>query len=306
MKKKFTYISIVFIALFFSIYSFLPHFLSKYNTKKTFNELGLTTKELKYDNDYFEYVEGGEGPVIVFVHGFQSSKNFWVPYMKKLNKDYTIIAIDLPGHGNSSSPKDQKYDINSLAQTLSRFVEEKGLSDFHLVGSSMGGGVVSIYASEHPDKLKSLTLMNPLGIDRGLRSELQLLLENGKNLFFPSSLDEFDEMALYLTGKKINLNNYFKKYVLTQMNKRYFFFKKAFKELLSSTPLDNVLPKIETRSLIIIGKKDRIIHPDSFEYFVELMPNIKAVRIENGSHVFVDQSFEQASDSMQEFLKENS
>jgi pimeloyl-ACP methyl ester carboxylesterase len=150
-----------------------------------------------------------------------------------------------------------------------------------------------------------LSLLNPLGIDQKNKSDLQLLLEKGHNIFFPKNLEEFDLMTQYVTGKKLNFHSYFKKYVLTQMIKDYSFFKRAFDDLLSSTPLDKILPNIKNKSLILIGKKDRIIHPSSFEYFVELMPNIKAKRIDNGSHVFTGAELNIAIKELISFLKEN-
>ncbi len=305
MKKKVISISIGFLILFFTIYSVLPHFLAKHHNTKSFQNLGLEVKKQYYGKDFFEYVEGGEGPTLLLVHGFQSSKSYWLPYMKKLSKNYKIIAFDLPGHGNSSAPKNQKYNLDSLSASLEKFVDEKKLENFHLIGASMGGGVVSVYAYHHPEKLATLTLLNPLGIDQGIKSDLQLLIERGKNLFFPNTLDEFDELAMYLTGKQLSLGSYLKKYVLKQMIRKYGFFKRVFNELITSTPLDDILPKIKTKSLIIMGQKDRIIHPQTFEYFVDLMPNIKPVRIENGYHSFVDENFDQAVNSMSEFLENN-
>ncbi|NGX56584.1 MAG: Lipase 1 [Candidatus Anoxychlamydiales bacterium] len=294
---------------FFAIYSYLPLFLSKYSEHKNFKELNLKKDVIYYNDnkDYFEYIEGGEGKTnLLLVHGFQSSKNYWVPFIKHLKKDYNIIALDLPGHGNSSRNKKQKFDLESLTTSLNIFVEKKGLKKFHILGTSMGGGITTLYAHHYPDKVKTLSLLNPLGIDQEDKSDLQLLLEKGQNIFFPKNLKEFDQMTIYLTGKKINFNSYFRKYALSKMMSKYTFFKKVFNELLSSTRLDNVLPNIKTKSLILIGKKDRIIHPSSFEYFVKLIPDIKAKRIDNGTHLFVGDEFKIAIEELKSFLDENS
>ncbi|EKD28998.1 MAG: hypothetical protein ACD_79C00122G0001, partial [uncultured bacterium] len=82
--------------------------------------------------------------------------------------------------------------------------------------------------------------------------------------------------------------------------------KKVLSELLLKTkPLDNILPKITTPTLIMIGQKDRIIHPASYEYFIQLMPNVKAVRFANGSHVFLDAYLEQAVQAIDIFVKKH-
>ncbi|MBN2479101.1 MAG: alpha/beta hydrolase [Parachlamydiales bacterium] len=306
MKKKFLIFSVLFVTLFFSAYNVLPYALVKYHTYKSFKDLNLEVKEIKYGKDHFEYIEGGEGPTILFVHGFQSTKSYWVPFIKKFITTHHVVALDLPGHGNSSSPENQKYDIQSLEKSLSKFVQEKKLNKFHLVATSMGGGIASIYAANNPDKLSSLILINPLGIDLEKKSELQILVSKGKNLFFPNNIEEFDELACFCTGKKLSLSNYFKKHILSQMIKNYTFFKRVFKELLSSIPLDNVLPKIKTPSLLIIAQKDRIINPETFEVFIKLIPNAKAKRIKEGSHVLVDKNFDQAIFEIDKFINQKS
>ncbi|NGX52130.1 MAG: Lipase 1 [Candidatus Anoxychlamydiales bacterium] len=305
MKKKAIYIFLSLIILIFAGYTIFPHVVAKYYSAKTFKNLDLEVKNLSLGNNKFEYVEGQSGEPMVFVHGFQSTKSYWVPYFKKFHNKYKVIAMDLPGHGNSSRPQNQKYSLQALSASLESFIEEKKIDNFHLIGTSMGGGIATIYAHNNPDKVKSLILINPLGIDQEMKSDLQVLMEKGKNLLFPSNLEEFDEMAIFITGKPLALSAYFKKHALTQMVKNYFFFKKAFNEMITtSKTLDDILPKIKTKTLILIGKKDKVIHPSSYEYFIRLMPNAEAVRFKNGSHAFIGKSFNKAIVSIDEFLKE--
>jgi pimeloyl-ACP methyl ester carboxylesterase len=308
VRKRIFFVFLFFAVLVYGSYIFIPPIYTRYQNTKIFNQLNLKVEKLKYDNDkdYFEYIEGGKGSTIVFVHGFQSTKRFWLPYIKRFINNYDVIAMDLPGHGNSSRPKNQKYDLQSLADSLALFIEKKNLNNFHLVGTSMGGGIAAIYAYKNPEKIRSLILINPLGIVQEEKSDLQRLMEKGKNIFFPKSLEEFDEMTVYISGKPLTINSYFKKYFLGQMVKDYSFFRKVFNELVTkSKPLDDILPQITTPTLILIGQKDRIIHPASYECFVDLIPNAKPVRLINGNHVLIDAYFDQAVRSMNKFLKDN-
>jgi abhydrolase domain-containing protein 6 len=306
MKKRIIYIFIFFAIIAYGSYVFLPYYLTKQHTLSAYKKLNLEVKKIYYGKDYFEYIEGGQGETIVMVHGFQSSKNFWVSYIKKLSKNYNIIALDLQGHGNSSRPLNQEYGLQSVAEGLTKFIELKKIDNFHLIGSSMGGGAAAIYAYKNPNKVKSLTLINPLGIDQEHDSELQALVKKGKYIFFPNNVKEFDEMYFYITGKNLSLNSYFKKHIVAQMIKNYSFFKKAFNDLLTKTiPIDDILPKISTKTLLLLSQKDRIIHPNSYEYFVKLMPNAKTIRFLNGAHVFVDNDFAVAIKEIDSFLKNN-
>ncbi len=291
--------------LILGVYHYLPYYLEQNYVSKAFKDANMTVKKIEYGKDYFEYVEGGEGETILLVHGFFGSKNYWIPYCRDLSKKYHIVAVDLPGHGGSSRPEGQSYKIDGLAKNLQKFVDLKSLEKFHIIGTSMGGGVAAVYSKDCPGKVISLTMLNPMGIDLEEKSELQNMLKKGKNILFPNSLTEFDEAAVYFAGKPYNLNIFFKNHVLKKMMRDYPFYKKIFNELLSSTPLDKVLPKIKANSLIIIGQKDRIINPASFEVFVKKIPKIKAKRIKEGSHTLTGRYFEEALKTIKEFLKEN-
>jgi len=304
MKKKILYFLSFSLAFSYFIYLFCPYFLDKYYTEKSYKDYSLEVKKLYFENDFFEYVQGGVGKTIVFVHGFQNSKFFWLPYLKKLAKKYKVIALDLPGHGNSSRPKDQKYDLQSLSKTLDIFIQKKKLKDFYLVGISMGGGIASCYAYDNPQKVKSLILINPLGILCEKKSEVQQAMLKGKNPFFPKTLNEFDELVSYTRGKPMALSIYLKKYILNQMVKNYSFLKKVLFELIeTSIPLNNVLSKITTPTLIFSSQKDRVIHPETYEFFIQLMPNIKPIRFKEAGHVLADQYFEESVKEIDNFLK---
>jgi abhydrolase domain-containing protein 6 len=301
VKKKI--FIIVLVVCGFIGYNFFPLFVESFKTSRAFAKNHLEIQKIYYDNNFFEFAERGEGETIVFVHGFRGDKTFWIPYSHYLT-NYHVIIVDLPGHGKSSHPQDQKYDIYSLEKALDKFIQLKKLKQFHMVGCSMGGGIASIYAYNHPDKVKSLILLNPLGIDTDQKSDFQKKLMNGKNILFPASMQELNVYFIYLLGRDIPLNTYYKKYILKKMLKDEKFYKKVFEELIKSKPIEDELSNIRAKSLIVIGEKDRIIHPSSFEVFVKKIPNIKAVRLEKGSHIFVDQNFNEAIVAIQDFLKE--
>jgi pimeloyl-ACP methyl ester carboxylesterase len=300
------FLILVMVAVF--AYIFTAPLLFKYHYNAELKKSNLKVNKIQYDNDHFEYVEGGQGnETLLFVHGFQSNKEFWIPYFKKYHKDYKIVALDLPAHGKSSSPKNQKYDLLSLSKSLELFVEKTNLNNFHLISTSMGGGIAAVYTFNNPEKVKSLVLLNPLGIDQEEKSDLQHLMDKGENILFPKNLKQFDQMMEYVIGKPVNFNAYFKEYMFLKLMQKYPLHKKAFAELITkSKPVDDILPKIKTNSLIIIGQKDRIIHPNSYEYFISLMPNVKAYKMKKAPHVFVEKYFDKANIVMETFLKENS
>ncbi len=98
---------------------------------------------------------------IVFVHGNVSSAEFWQVAMLALPRDLRVIAVDLRGFGSSDSlPIDATRGLRDFSDDLHSVLETLGLPTAHLVGWSMGGGVIMQYALDYPTL--SLTLESPV------------------------------------------------------------------------------------------------------------------------------------------------
>lgn len=105
--------------------------------------------------------DGAEAPAVVFVHGNVSSSLFWQQAMLDAPQGFRAVAVDLRGFGGSEAlPVDARRGLRDYSDDLAAVVEALGLGVPHLVGWSMGGGVVLQYALEHP--ALSLTLQAPV------------------------------------------------------------------------------------------------------------------------------------------------
>lgn len=102
-----------------------------------------------------------DGPAIVLVHGNVSSSLFWQEILLGLPDDLPVYAIDLRGFGDTETlPVDATRGVRDFSDDIAATIEELGLGQVHLVGWSMGGGVVLQYALDHP--VLSLTLQAPV------------------------------------------------------------------------------------------------------------------------------------------------
>jgi pimeloyl-ACP methyl ester carboxylesterase len=100
---------------------------------------------------------------VLFVHGNVSSSLFWQPTMLALPVDVRALAVDLRGFGGSELlPVDATRGLGDFAEDLASVIAELGLDDVHLVGWSMGGGVVLQSLLEHELPVASVTLVNPV------------------------------------------------------------------------------------------------------------------------------------------------
>jgi pimeloyl-ACP methyl ester carboxylesterase len=122
-----------------------------------------------------------EGEPVVFVHGNVSSSDFWRTTLPLLPDRYRPIAPDLRGFGGSDPlPIDATRGLRDHADDLAALLTAVGIDRTHLVGWSMGGGVVMQYLGDHPSSVLSMTLVNPVspygfggthGVDGILNSE---------------------------------------------------------------------------------------------------------------------------------------
>jgi pimeloyl-ACP methyl ester carboxylesterase len=101
------------------------------------------------------YVEAGTGVPVVLVHGYtRSLESNWIApgVFADLSKDHRVIAYDMPGHGKSEkSYKPSAY--RDMATDPIRLMDHLGIKRAHLVGYSMGGGIVAKVAVTHPGRL---------------------------------------------------------------------------------------------------------------------------------------------------------
>ena len=108
---------------------------------------------------------GPAGPAVLFVHGNVSSSLFWQPTMLALPEPYRPLAIDLRGFGESDPlPVNATRGLRDYADDLNAVIDALALEAVHLVGWSMGGGVVLQYLADRPGahRAASLTLVDPV------------------------------------------------------------------------------------------------------------------------------------------------
>jgi pimeloyl-ACP methyl ester carboxylesterase len=104
------------------------------------------------------YVIGGQGDPVILLHGWPETWYAWRHVMPALAKNYTVIAPDLRGIGDSSKPP-TGYDGKTLAEDIHQLVTQLGFKTISLVGHDIGTQVAYSYAAAHPTEVKRLAVM---------------------------------------------------------------------------------------------------------------------------------------------------
>ena len=110
-----------------------------------------------------EWLSEGAGTPIVLLHGFGADLNGWKPVLGHFKLSRRVLAIDLPGHGESHSAS--VGDVKAIVEALAATIHANGVDRAHLVGHSLGGAL-AVALSAHASSLRvaSLTLLAPAGL----------------------------------------------------------------------------------------------------------------------------------------------
>lgn len=104
------------------------------------------------------YVEKGDGPPALFVHGVLLNGYLWRDAIESLSGVRRCIAIDLLGHGGTKTAADVDTSFPAQAEMIREFLDALGIDQVDLVANDSGGGIAQIFAAENPKRIRTLTL----------------------------------------------------------------------------------------------------------------------------------------------------
>jgi pimeloyl-ACP methyl ester carboxylesterase len=106
-------------------------------------------------------MQAGSGEPLLAIHGLGGTKASFLPTVAALADSHRVIAVDLPGFGESDKPIGAPYDSAWFAGALTGLLDELGIERAHLVGNSMGGRVAIELGLTAPDRMGRIVLLSP-------------------------------------------------------------------------------------------------------------------------------------------------
>ena len=111
------------------------------------------------DGMRYHVARNGSGPPVLFLHGFTGSTETWAPFRARVGEMFSMVAVDLPGHGRTDSPPDvARYALDRLADDLAAILDQLGVQRTTVVGYSLGGRAALRFALRHPSRVAGLFL----------------------------------------------------------------------------------------------------------------------------------------------------
>jgi pimeloyl-ACP methyl ester carboxylesterase len=228
---------------------------------------------------------------VLFIHGLGSSADRWLDIPDALSLlGFHALALDLPGFGQSDKPEYMEYTIKKFGQIVASFTNEVGLINTNkkvsIVGHSLGGYIATQLATEYPNLVGKLVLIDTSGMLDGPTLLLQEYLEAAMNptkqavravlerlvadpIRMPDALvDGFIYRITRLVGAKHAFKSAFDNSVYTRIGVE------KLKQI-----NENKIP-----TLIIWGRQDRLIPLQYFKIFQEAIRDSQAVIVEDAGH----------------------
>jgi pimeloyl-ACP methyl ester carboxylesterase len=133
------------------------------------------------------YRVAGSGPPIVLIHGMLNSSSHWRSVALNLASEYTVIAPDLIGHGDSAAPRGD-YSLGAHAASIRDLLAAIGIDRATIVGHSLGGGVAMQFFYQFPQRVERLVLISSGGLGREVTPALRTAALPGVSLMLSATI----------------------------------------------------------------------------------------------------------------------
>ena len=307
-KKLLVAVPVIILLVLIACYFLFPGSIYKVLRNMERSAAGLEQKSIEVGNLHIEYLEGGKGEVLLLLHGFGGNKDNWTRIAKYLTPHFKVIAPDLPGFGESSSDKEAKYTYAAQVDRIHEFMKALEVGRFHLGGNSMGGNIAGNYTAKYEPEISSLWLIATGGIISPQPSELSQKLKSGdRNPLVVENAEEYDQLLDFIFVQKPPIPGAIKRHLVQEAIEHRPLNQIIFKQITSTdtenfVPLEVLLKGAQTKTLILWGDNDRVLHMSGAKVLELVMPNAKSVIMKNVGHVPMVERPEESANIFLNFL----
>jgi pimeloyl-ACP methyl ester carboxylesterase len=231
----------------------------------------MLEKQVDLETCRISYWEGGLASAsnpILFLPGWSVSVETYLESLKALSQHYLVIAPDLPGFCKSTSPGTLQ-DYDDYATCIIAFLEKLNRKKVHVIGHSIGGAIAATIAASKPSMISSLILVDSTGIPLG--SMPSVLLRRLPEL--PAQIGSIKFKPIIKMWQSSFYNNLFNTQNVIQT---------AWLSL--AEDIRPLLPKIESRSLILWGENDLFIPLKLGQELARGIKNSRLIVVEGEYH----------------------
>jgi pimeloyl-ACP methyl ester carboxylesterase len=243
------------------------------------------------------WVEAGDGPPLLLIHGLMTSAYSWRYVITRLAKNYRVIALDLPGAGRSGAPSNLSQSPQSQARVLDAFVSELGLKKTYVVGNSLGGYIALWWSLAHPERFERLLIMHSPGFPELRLYAMHAILSSGLSRpLFRFITRDHEQFALdngHYKDERVRSREETREYgIWTSTPERLELFRLNLLEAMDPWTMRGLPAAIEAQrtaaSLVpmrlLWSREDPLVSPKFGPRYQQLLPEAELVWVEDSSH----------------------
>ncbi|MFZ0876540.1 MAG: alpha/beta fold hydrolase, partial [Pseudonocardiaceae bacterium] len=138
------------------------------------HEFAVRDRRVIVDGISTQYLEAGAGSPLLLLHGYEQSATSWRWVIPELARTHRVVALSLPGHGDSAPAVGGYAPGRDLAPFVASFLDTLAVGPLDVVGNSVGGAVALRLALADPARVRTLTLVSSAGLGRDVNPLLAL------------------------------------------------------------------------------------------------------------------------------------
>ena len=224
------------------------------------------------------YIEAGQGPAVILLHGLGGVKEMWMGNWGALSNGHHVYALDQIGFGHSDKPL-VEYKIATWVDFLYGFMQSENLRQATLVGNSLGGWIVLEFTAQHPEMVEKLVLVDAAGL--AWRSEGPAVDLN------PSSIAGWRTLleAVFYDQKIVTDQLVLQVFTDHLHNNDGYTIERTLAGLAQPEFEDDKLKSIHVPTLVVWGRQDKLISLARAEKFRDGIAGAKLVVLEQCGHL---------------------
>jgi abhydrolase domain-containing protein 6 len=286
-----------------AVYFVRPAWLLELEFARLAAPAGLREQRIVVGDHEWAYYDGGEGPVVVLVHGFAGSKEYWLDLARRLARDHRVVVPDLPGWGESQRRDDADYGVATQARRLRAFLGALGVDEVLLVGHSMGGHIAGLDAADGDPRVRALALVDSAGFEFQPNAFARRI-EAGETPFNFSDRVEFDAFMHELFVAPQWLPPRVKDVLIETNVASHAFHARMLREITAPDIrflLQSRLAQVRVPVLAVWCRGDRLLDVSSLDAIAREQPGATIVKLDPCSHMPMMEQPDALAQALREF-----
>lgn len=261
----------------------------------------MPAQQTVFKSGKISYSVHGEGPSLVFLHGFLESQKIWDKFIEPFKSNYQIITIDLPGHGRSSLFK-EKHSMEFMAECVHHVLTKLKVTSSIVIGHSMGGYVTLAYAEKYKPMLKGICLFHShadadSAEKKHQRNQLINLVSTKKDYVIKEMIPN-----LFANANVTKFKHEIEQLIIEASNMSALAIQNALEGMRDRKPRLNTLKNLTIPTLFILGQEDNVMPFTQIKEQQNLSPLIVPFNLKEVGHMGFSESINHTQKGLAEFI----